>query len=668
MAIKNNASKFAIYILKRRMSNVMLYILLLIIASFIVDGCHKKSKTTFSSDPDNFPIEQLRNNDQYSDSIAFSGRWSVRLSNKNKYGLNLKLNNIQLGQIYEASLFHYHDQPTLKLAIYNENNNFYRERAWSHKQVGEWHEIKTRFRIPDDFKGDSIKLFAFYPSGNTPVYVDSLVARKLAPEKASSTDLPRHVALPLAYQLLNNHLLYKAEPLSIQNLPEYTTSKASQQIINKVVSTPQQAAKTFEHYDSLYSETLPTDLRKMREQLSKPHVSFQWDSNMAKLPVAGFSNSIIYQPEDTITLNVENSENGFTMSINKLHSEYKLQTILRKSFQHSGDTAINIHCQTIGSGFFQVILKGDSSVYKHPVIITKNQDPEVAILAPITTWHAYNSYGGKSLYRNAKDSGEVNRISTQRPLNSVTYESAHEASNDVYILKNIYDWFKKRYSTAIYPDFWLEANPDYFDDVETVVLALHCEYFSPSMYKTLKELTDEANLLSLGGNQVYWKVRWHDTFKTIECRKDGEFFENTMIPGGQWRNSQTNEAKLLGVAFTNSGYNTHAPYRVTDPLHEFYNGINVSKEDTFGRKGINGRPISGVELDKMNHATPNNAELLAKGCNPGNSGGEIVYIGKGDYGTLSCGSIACGSGLGVDSLFTQIIENFMDKHHNTSDP
>ncbi|MBK7505103.1 MAG: hypothetical protein IPI52_08570 [Bacteroidetes bacterium] len=88
----------------------------------------------------------------------------------------------------------------------------------------------------------------------------------------------------------------------------------------------------------------------------------------------------------------------------------------------------------------------------------------------------------------------------------------------------------------------------------------------------------------------------------------------------------------------------------------------IKEGDEFGKKGLDGRGICGDELDFINPYSPQNVVLLSKGINNNNNGGDFVIIENKQSAILSTGSIASGSGLGVDSVFTKMVSNFMDRY------
>jgi hypothetical protein len=310
----------------------------------------------------------------------------------------------------------------------------------------------------------------------------------------------------------------------------------------------------------------------------------------------------------------------------------------------------------------------------------------VAVLAPVTTWLAYNAYGGQSFYRNALGEGYAPFVSALRPNTALAYTCTHPLQHNLRIEANIYQWFSRHHSTDLYPDYFLEAHPELLANYQVLVLAYHAEYFSEKMYTALRNLVfqQKRSLLALGGNQVYWQVRWHRNFTQLECRKNGSFFQNEAKRGCLWRHTSHPEARLLGSQFTEAGMGTYASYQVLQPHHWLFEGTHVKKGDRFGEKGLDDLPICGDETDKTTWSTPVPTVVLAKGINKasndegtvyknegaacnGAGGGEITYTElSAEHAVLNTGSIQSGSGLGTDQVFTRLIKNFMQKYLHTS--
>jgi hypothetical protein len=245
--------------------------------------------------------------------------------------------------------------------------------------------------------------------------------------------------------------------------------------------------------------------------------------------------------------------------------------------------------------------------------------------------------------------------------NTVIYYTPIYGKHDLIMLQNIFNYFDNKYNTLIIPDYYLEQNLACFKNAKTIVLAYHCEYFSNLMYENLINLVKNRNLISLGANQIYWRSKWYNNYTTMECRKDKTFFKSNDFIGGLWTMNKHSEAEVLGGSYC--GMVQPAPYQVLIPNHFLFKNSNVKKGTIFGKKGIDGNAICGDETDKTNSFTPKNAVIVARGTNDNNQGGEIIYFNRNKFGTLNTGAITSGSGLNTDKIFTNILDNFMKKHH-----
>lgn len=331
-------------------------------------------------------------------------------------------------------------------------------------------------------------------------------------------------------------------------------------------------------------------------------------------------------------------------------------------------------------GYYRVLVSSKLNSI-HPVTFIVGDpkfDAEVIVLAPVTTWTAYNEWGGKSVYRNYIENKDVYKVHTQRPNNALTFHS-EQNTHDIPIEINVFRWFEKNFSTKLLPDYYLESHPEVFEKAKVVVLSYHAEYFSSEMYKNLRSIiAHKKSLIALGANQIYWKVRWNDDFTSLSCRKNMTFYSKPTEMGGRWAYSTIPEGAFLGSRFSNSGMSTYAPYQVTDPGHWLFNGQKVREGQLFGTKGINELPICGDETDKRSMFAEN-TKVIAKGLNPsqcmaeydkydgssrwdGKGGGELTLAMKSDeHAILNTGAIQSGSGLGNDRIFTQVIRNFVER-------
>lgn len=619
-------------------------------------SCTNVRKRTVTIDPDN-PIETTTNYSvnygEISSLKSYKGSRSALLSKQHPFGLTIDINDVQPGEIVNVSLYKSSSSRATKLVLDgNDGWNFYKQFVAVDSTENGWIKLSAWARAPLSLKKPALRVYAYH-TGKDSIWVDNMVINRTLSNVP--IELPVNTFAEVCYDLMKDYFIRQYQALPEDSLEAYAKSNNGSLILASHAVEINDFLTTL---NALHSK--PIDLVKSYKK--KNHfasVSFTHEPPMDKKTVAGYLENMFLHKHDTAIIKLETNERPIKISLNKITGPYQTQPILNWTTTKS---TVELSCLNIPSGSYIIVLTQETESFKLPLFIN-DTIADVIVVAPYTTWQAYNMYGGKSLYRNGIDNNDVNFVQTNRPITSIYYEPV-ESKHDLFVFNNIVDWFKKEYKVAVFPDYWLESKPELFKNAKSIILGQHCEYFSPNMYENLKILANSRNLISLGGNQLYWSILWHDNFTTIECRKDGDFFQNLNIPGGLWRNQFTSEAALLGVAYTPEGIATYAPYRVDQPNHWLFKNSQVNDSSLFGTVGIDGKPICGDETDKIIVGTPIETEIIARGINPKNGGGVMSYIPRDKHGTLSCGSIVCGAGLGVDSVFTQIIKNFMLRHHS----
>jgi hypothetical protein len=168
----------------------------------------------------------------------------------------------------------------------------------------------------------------------------------------------------------------------------------------------------------------------------------------------------------------------------------------------------------------------------------------------------------------------------------------------------------------------------------------------------------------LGGNGLNCEVTLNSDGSVMRCLS----FDDTKDPdsGHESRMDRTyeSEATLLGVAFTDTGVMTAAPYRVIDDSHWVFAGTSLRNGSTFGEKSLHERVpggASGHETDKVTAKSPANARVLAKGTNPDNGGAEMVCFEANGGAIFSVGSITWVSSLFPDEHVSKITRNVLER-------
>lgn len=391
-----------------------------------------------------------------------------------------------------------------------------------------------------------------------------------------------------------------------------------------------------------------------------------------------YTNKLSFSAQEDIEFYVKSNSNGTGYLIHNESTKVDSFEFSSKTYPFNKTESAN-GCSWLVSGkitpnkplqpgYYALVAETEKDTSKFHFIIENRKKAKIAVLAPTSTWVAYNDWGGQSLYINNFEKKTTYFVSSKRP----------NPKQDVRVERHSTNFFLEHYNAILLPDYALEYDMDLLKTVDVIVLNHHAEYFTETMYNHLQQLIEKhkISLISLGGNQMYWKTKWNADYSQMECRKDLTSFEGNILDyGGMWRHHLNKaEHNILGVQFTDAGMHSYAPYEVLEPNHWIFKGLDLKKGDLFGYHGIDSFPLSGDETDKMVKQTPN-MTLLAKGLNCStknpvkgfddnckeNNGADFIYKALKSNSILSTGSIQSGSGLGVDTVFTKMIENYLKK-------
>jgi N,N-dimethylformamidase len=326
---------------------------------------------------------------------------------------------------------------------------------------------------------------------------------------------------------------------------------------------------------------------------------------------------------------------------------------------------------------------------------------KIAVLASTNTWNAYNNYGGRSNYINPQGLPPKPTVNARLDLDRYTQPEPvwrfpdedykplsferpeivnHNFDNSPWDNRSIEDGIHGRSQCGLAPGEWrllgwLEREGfeyDYYseaqlnaiimpiDTFKVLIISVHPEYWTREMFRKVKDwVTRGGQLMYLGGNGVNCEVIYENDGAAMRCLTHDD-------PGHESRMHRTYEAEagLLGIVFTHTGVMTSAPYKVLDETHWLLEGTGLKNGDLFGEKSLHERVpggASGHETDKITPASIPNLELVAKGTNPDDGGGEVVYGALGDGAIFSVGSITWVSSLFPDESVSRITRNALTR-------
>jgi hypothetical protein len=132
----------------------------------------------------------------------------------------------------------------------------------------------------------------------------------------------------------------------------------------------------------------------------------------------------------------------------------------------------------------------------------------------MSTFQAYNNYGGHSLY-DFNSSGTTTVAGTPRAVKvsfDRPYEQVRSQQRDWYPIDEIATvaWLERSgYDVSYAANTDLEANPSLPLNYHAYISAAHDEYWSSGMRNSLQQARDaKVNLFFSGANEVYWRIRF----------------------------------------------------------------------------------------------------------------------------------------------------------------
>lgn len=358
------------------------------------------------------------------------------------------------------------------------------------------------------------------------------------------------------------------------------------------------------------------------------------------------------------------------------------------------------------------------------IVSSSNREREykkkILVLASTNNWLTYNTWGGRSRYRNYEDGNSGDFIKTygltqmaKSKIARVIPTKFKSGIKKIYKTKSEPKWYFKKLSikrpftncaleenTVIEPftnhlaagewrllawlerekipfdiisGFELNSNPDILDDYKIIIFNTHSEYWSKNMYKAVKRFHEKNNgwILNLSGNTMY---------REVEFFKDGSL----RCVSTSFNKSCADETQLLGVRFAMDDYATCSPFKVVDENHWVFNTLPVKNGMLFGTLSLNqnthrrfsrydsGRPgtefgltgmgASGWECDKISSTAPNDIKLIAQGVNKHGGANMVIREPKGTRGGMfSASSLVFSGCLLVDYLASTVVKNIIAK-------
>lgn len=240
---------------------------------------------------------------------------------------------------------------------------------------------------------------------------------------------------------------------------------------------------------------------------------------------------------------------------------------------------------------------------------------KIVVISPTHTYHAYNSYGGKSFYPDVWPARAF-ELTLDRPY-------SQHAGLGLYPQweKHFTDWMaleNRRFEVITDSDM---EDPTILSRYDLVVLVGHSEYWTSAARANLEEFSRAGGHIAvLGGNTMWWQVRLQENGRMLVGYKHLAEYD-PLVPSAanlvttNFYSHPVNrpENRIVGASFRNGGYANRAahpdpnvfemvpveqrtPFRVTNASHWAFQGTGLTNGSLFGRD-VTGLEVDGVVIN-----------------------------------------------------------------------
>lgn len=295
------------------------------------------------------------------------------------------------------------------------------------------------------------------------------------------------------------------------------------------------------------------------------------------------------------------------------------------------------------SGVYLVKLTGSASGKQSYIIFVIREDDrrsDLLFQSSVTTFQAYNNWGGKSTYpSNSRDEQWARKVSFNRPYGRsqhpqggsgvgagefLTAMSIHptRALSTAGWEYNMVRWLERKgYDVTYSTDIDTHTQPEFWKGHRAWLSVGHDEYWTRDMRRHVEAARDHGvGLGFFSANTCYWHIRLEPSLltgepdRTMVSYKEVALQEDPFALDGdpsndhlitvQWRESpvQQPEQTLLGVMF--GTVPVDGDILVTQPTHPLFEGVDLPAEHRLSS-------LLGYEIDQAFPGGPAGLTILA---------------------------------------------------------
>ncbi len=241
------------------------------------------------------------------------------------------------------------------------------------------------------------------------------------------------------------------------------------------------------------------------------------------------------------------------------------------------------------TGVYMARFETEAAAYNFTTFVVRNDSgtEDLLVQIPVTTYQAYNNYGGKSVYDSSSGACVVSESGSPRAV-AVTFDRPYANTFDDpnNFLRNDHLWvqwlesqgYSVSYVTNIDVHRW--GTPGAINGLlkHRAFLSIgHDEYWSQEMWNAVMAARDAGvHLGFFSANTAYWRIRLEPssadvgerilvTYKTVEAGKP----DPSGTPTSTWRDAAQYglpENQLIGSYYTGDNDSLFFPIRVTSEM------------------------------------------------------------------------------------------------------
>lgn len=297
------------------------------------------------------------------------------------------------------------------------------------------------------------------------------------------------------------------------------------------------------------------------------------------------------------------------------------------------------------------------------------------VQSSVTTFQAYNNWGGKSLYTFNSVGGQATKVSFNRPyaispiplaapgigagdfLTSNSIPVGYQASAAGWEY-NMVRWLEREgYDVTYATNVDVHANPVLLASHHAFLSVGHDEYWSWEMRRQVEQARDQGiHVGFFSANTCYWQIRLEpsqltgEPYRTIVAYKDSAPWHdplqidqdptNDHLVTTKWRNPPVNrpEATLIGSMFIETDDPVNGDFVIEDATHWVLKGTGLQQGDRLPG-------LVGYEVDGGREAIPSTTHVIARAPLAPHEGTLTVYNANHSAIVFSTGSIQWSWGL-----------------------